>query len=117
MHEDIDLAYYRKLLLARRDTITAGSEARRKDAKPVELDQTRVGRLSRMDALQQQAISQATTRRAELELKLITAALDRINSGEYGYCLMCEGEIAEGRLRVAPTTLLCISCAQKAEKR
>ncbi|MBI4849681.1 MAG: TraR/DksA family transcriptional regulator [Nitrospirae bacterium] len=70
-----------------------------------------------MDAMQQQAMSQATGRRAELELQRITAALDRMNSGEYGYCMKCEEEIAEGRLRVDPTTLLCISCAQKAEKR
>jgi DnaK suppressor protein len=56
MRKDIDLEYYKKLLLKRSDAITAGREARQKDAQPVELDQTRVGRLSRMDALQQQAM-------------------------------------------------------------
>jgi DnaK suppressor protein len=117
MREDIDLEYYKKLLLDRSDAITASREARQKDAQPVELDQTRVGRLSRMDALQQQAMSQATIRRAELELQRITAALNRMKSGEYGYCLRCEEEIAEGRLRVDPTTLFCISCANKAEKK
>jgi DnaK suppressor protein len=117
MRKDIDLEYYKKLLLERSDAITASREARQKDAQPVELDQTRVGRLSRMDALQQQAMSQATIRRAEMELQRITAALNRMKSGEYGYCLRCEEEIAEGRLRVDPTTLLCISCANKAEKK
>jgi DnaK suppressor protein len=89
MRKDIDLEYYKKWLLDRRDAIMSGREARQRDAQPVELDQTKVGRLSRMDALQQQAMSRATIQRAELELQRITAALNRLNSSGYGYCLRC----------------------------
>ncbi|WP_291718833.1 hypothetical protein [Magnetospirillum sp. 64-120] len=58
------------------------------NAKPVELDQNSVGRLSRMDALQVQAMSQETERIR------ITNALKRIDSGDYGFCLKCDGTIA-----------------------
>jgi DnaK suppressor protein len=117
MRDNINPEDYRKLLLERREAIEAGRDARQKDAQPVELDQACVGRLSRMDAMQQQAMSQESVRRAELELKKITAALNRIDSGDYGYCLKCGEEIAEGRLRVDPTTPVCIDCAQRAERK
>jgi DnaK suppressor protein len=66
MRKNFDFEYYKKLLLDRRGAITAGREARQNDAQPVELDQTRVGRLSRMEALQQQAMSQATIRQRQI---------------------------------------------------
>jgi DnaK suppressor protein len=117
VREDIDREVFRKRLLERRKAIEAGHDARQKDAQPVELDQACVGRLSRMDAMQQQAMSQESVRRAELELKRITAALNRMDSGDYGYCLKCGEEIAEGRLRIDPTTPTCIDCAQRAERK
>jgi DnaK suppressor protein len=58
---------------------------------------------------------QATARRAELELQRIRTALGRLQSGDYGYCVKCEEEIAEGRLRVDPASLVCIDCAKAAE--
>ncbi|MDT8274424.1 MAG: TraR/DksA C4-type zinc finger protein, partial [Desulfomonilia bacterium] len=82
---------------------------------PVELDQARVGRLSRMDAMQQQAMAQAAARLSENERQRIEAALKRIETGEYGYCVVCDEEIAEGRLHFDPSVLTCISCARKAE--
>ena len=80
-------------------------------AQTVELDQTRVGRLSRMDALQGQAMSQALNERRKQELQKISVALRRIGDGEYGYCLKCGEEIAMGRLESNPATPLCIHCA------
>ncbi|MBB3064906.1 TraR/DksA family transcriptional regulator [Limibacillus halophilus] len=79
--------------------------------EPVELDQSRVGRLSRMDALQQQAMAQATANRRSIELRKIDAALDRIADGDYGYCLRCGEGIAPERLDLDPATPLCIDCA------
>ncbi|MFC1664250.1 TraR/DksA family transcriptional regulator [Pseudomonadota bacterium] len=85
-------------------------------ARTVELDQTRVGRLSRMDALQGQAMSQEANRRRQAQLKNIDAAIIRIEQGEYGYCLDCGDEIAAKRLEFDPATPLCINCASNAEK-
>ena len=82
----------------------------------VELDQARVGRLSRMDALQAQAMSQASGRRREMMLQKISAALERIDNGDYGRCQTCEEMINHKRLEFDPTAVLCIECATKAEQ-
>ena len=115
MREDLDLNEYQRLLEVRLSAIQHERDAQRKEGAPVELDQTKVGRLSRMDAMQQQAMAQAATRRTEVELQRIRTALSRLRTGDYGYCLNCEEEIAEGRLRVDPATLICIDCARDAE--
>ena len=77
----------------------------------VELDQTSVGRLSRMDAMQRQELAQATQRRRTFRRKRIEAALGRMDDGEFGYCLDCGEIIAEDRLSIDPTTTLCFDCA------
>jgi DnaK suppressor protein len=115
VRDDLDLNVFKERLEERLAVIQAGREAQRKEGAPVELDQTKVGRLSRMDAMQQQAMAQATARRTELELQRIRTALGRLQSGDYGYCMKCEEEISEGRLRVDPSTLICIDCAKASE--
>ena len=102
---------FHELLLQRRETLLDVAGTARDAAGTVELDQSRVGRLSRMDALQGQAMSRETNRRRELELARIEAALKRIEAGDYGYCVRCGEEIAEGRLLFDPSTPLCIDCA------
>ena len=77
----------------------------------VELDQQAVGRLSRMDALQNQAMAKATHARRGVEKTRLKAALERISEGEYGFCEDCGDDIALGRLEFDPAALLCISCA------
>ncbi len=86
-----------------------GTEA----AAVVELDQTRVGRLSRMDALQGQAMSQERERRRLIQLQKIAAALKRIEHDDYGYCTECGEEIAFKRLEFDPAITLCFSCADE----
>lgn len=81
----------------------------------VELDQTCTGRLSRMDALQGQAMAQERLRRRELELQKINMALQRIDSGVYSYCVRCDEEIAIQRLEFDPSTPFCIDCASQSE--
>ncbi len=117
MNEEIDLEYFKKRLEDRRKVILDGQEAKKKETAPVELDQARVGRLSRMDAMQQQAMSQAADRLLDVERQRIQTALSRIESEEYGYCILCDEEIAEKRLQFDPSLLTCISCAQKAEEK
>ena len=78
---------------------------------PVELDQQAVGRLSRMDALQVQAMAMETSRRRATQLRRITAALARMDEGEFGYCLECGDEIAARRIELDPAAPLCIGCA------
>ncbi len=70
-----------------------------------------MGRLSRMDALQNQALAKAGKVRAERQLKMIEAALTRIDNDDYGDCLECGEPINPKRLEIDPTTLHCIECA------
>lgn len=109
---EINLESMRQLLLQRRQELLDVEKTGKEASKTVELDQSRVGRLSRMDALQGQAMSVETARRRDLELKKIQSALQRIDSGDYGYCLRCEEAIKPARLKVDPAATLCIHCAQ-----
>ena len=81
---------FKKRLLKMQDELDAISNISADSRKPVELDQTSVGRLSRMDALQGQAMQLETERRREIERQRIQAALERIETGDYGYCTICE---------------------------
>ena len=103
-------------LLQLQEELSALEETGREAAQTVELDQSRVGRLSRMDALQGQAMSKEAQRRRHLELQAIKAALQRLDEGDYGYCLACGEEIARPRLNVDPAARYCLACADKAEQ-
>ncbi len=111
-HDHPDNGFFRDKLLARRRELLEVAETGAASAATVELDQTRVGRLSRMDALQGQAMSRETNRRRTLEMQRIVAALQRIEDEEYGYCLRCGEAIATGRLQLDPATPYCIDCAE-----
>lgn len=79
--------------------------------EPVTLQQDAVGRLSRMDAMQQQAMAQAEERRRQSERSRIRRALAAIEEGEWGWCATCGEQIAEGRLRNDPSLATCVACA------
>ncbi len=106
----------RERLLALREELEAVAATGDESSQVVELDQTRQGRLSRMDAMQAQAMSLESARRREMTLKRIAAALKRIEEGTFGLCQNCEGPINPKRLEFDPTALLCIDCAEAAER-
>jgi DnaK suppressor protein len=108
----LDEASVRASLLALKQDLLSLDDATRESRAPVELDQTRVGRLSRMDALQNQALAKATHDRRQAELRRIDAALARLEAGSYGFCASCDEEISTGRLINDPAVALCIDCAQ-----
>ncbi|PKM01441.1 MAG: conjugal transfer protein TraR [Gammaproteobacteria bacterium HGW-Gammaproteobacteria-6] len=109
------LQAFRQQLLALKQELGATEATANEAAKPVELDQTSVGRLSRMDAMQGQAMAMAVQQRRAHSLRKIDAALARIESGDYGFCSHCDEAINPRRLEVDPTTTLCIACAEKSE--
>lgn len=92
------------------DALVEGSEF---DRRPVELDQQSVGRLSRMDAMQGQALAQEADRRRQSRRLALELALRRIDEGEYGDCTECGEPIAVKRLEIDPAAALCISCASR----
>jgi DnaK suppressor protein len=111
-NSDIDLEAVRAVLIARREELLRLVDSSAEARRTVELDQSRVGRLSRMDALQSQAMSVETDRRRKVELQQIEAAFGRIEGGDYGYCLSCGEAIAPKRLALNPTAPVCIECAE-----
>jgi len=110
--DDIDIEHFRLLLEQRRDELTGLVETSRGARATVELDQTTVGRLSRMDALQGQQMALEQDRRRKAEVQRIEAALNRLENSDYGFCSLCDEPIAEKRLSLDPTVGTCIDCAE-----
>ena len=109
--DDLDLAAVRVRLTALRDELQHLTEVGAETRSAGTLSQADQGRLSRMDAIQQQAMSLEAERRRQLELRRIASALQRLEEGEYGYCVRCGGRIALKRLELDPAVPTCIACA------
>ncbi|NKB36702.1 MAG: TraR/DksA family transcriptional regulator [Gammaproteobacteria bacterium] len=107
----IDVQAFKTMLLDKQNSLELVKGTALGAAEVVELDQTKVGRLSRMDALQAQAMSLETNRRRDIELLRIESALQRIENSEFGYCLRCGEDISVKRLEIDPATPVCIDCA------
>jgi DnaK suppressor protein len=105
----------REKLLKLREELQAMAATSDESAAVVELDQARVGRLSRMDAMQAQAMAKASGQRREAMLRNIEAALQRVDDGNYGLCRDCDEPINPQRLEFDPTALRCIECESKRE--
>ena len=108
----IDYKGFKKRLEDARDEIEYLARITEKDRKPVELDQSQQGRLSRIDAIQVQEMAIEQERRREVESRRITAALKRIEDGDFGICNGCGEEIQLKRLEFDPSNPLCLDCAQ-----
>lgn len=106
-----DPAAIRAALARERAELLAASENSAAERRPVALDQQSVGRLSRMDAMQVQAMAQAVEVRRKGRLSRIEAALKRLDDGDYGFCLACGEEIPMKRLAVDLTLTHCVDCA------
>ena len=106
----------KETLLRLRDDLLGLADESAEHAAVVELDQSKVGRLSRMDAMQAQAMAQETLKRREAKLRDIDTALQRIEDDEYGLCLNCDEPINPKRLEADPTANFCIDCANKDEQ-
>ena len=107
----LNLTKYNKQLLNRQEELQNLIIDTKDNVATVELDQTSVGRLSRMDAIQGQAMAEEIKRRRDVELKRIEAALTRIIEDEFGYCLTCGEDIDVKRLDLDPSISLCNKCA------
>ncbi|RED16904.1 TraR/DksA family transcriptional regulator [Parasphingopyxis lamellibrachiae] len=101
----------RERLIALRAQLSGEDAGAAEWRKPVALDQQSVGRLSRMDAMQQQQMADAEARRRKSDIARIDAALKRLDEGEFGWCLSCGEAIAEKRLEIDPMATQCIACA------
>ena len=111
----MDIVKFKQLLLQQQKDLMEVLESGKSAAGTVKLDQSSVGRLSRMDALQSQAMLQEAARRREQSLRDIDEALKKIELGDYGFCEECGKEIADKRLQFNPTVRYCVDCSSKLE--
>lgn len=111
--EEIDLTYFRNRLSLDLIKINQAIMESRQASATVVLDQSSVGRLSRMDAMQQQAIAQGMTERLQLQKRKLEAALARIDSGGFGLCCACGDELERQRLYADPCILFCLPCVEE----
>lgn len=110
---NFELQKFRALLENQKEALSEISESLSEAGKTVELDQTRVGRLSRMDALQGQQMALEGERRRKQKILATEAAIRRIEAGYYGVCTECDEDINPKRLEADPTHTMCIECAAK----
>ena len=103
-------------LLRLRTELNEQLEISEQAAGVVTLDQTAVGRVSRMDAMQQQSMAKSTREKASSKLKKVQAALQAISDNDYGYCRKCDELIAFKRLQAQPEAQLCIHCQDKVDR-
>ena len=108
--EQKQLDVFRNALTSLREEIEQLNTDSREAADTVALDQSKVGRLSRMDAMQAQQMAQETARRRQLQLQKIDNALRRMESEDYGYCFKCGDEIGVDRLNFDPASTRCMDC-------
>lgn len=104
-------AKFLPLLRAELAELRQSSVSTADDRRPVELDQQSVGRLSRMDAMQQQAMAAAQDARRHGRVTAIEAAIRRIETDEFGWCSDCGDSIGEKRIALDPTIMRCRDCA------
>ena len=107
----LDEVFFHSLLRERQGELKALISASRYQTRPVELDQTKMGRLSRMDAMQHQAMASETERRRKIDLKRVEAAIKRLDDGVFGFCLNCDEPIPQKRLEFDPALTTCVGCA------
>lgn len=112
---DSDLQKFKQLLEAQRDELVTSQQSAQESTEPVQLDQSSVGRVSRVDALQSQSMAVETTRLRQQQLRKISTALALIESGDYGYCNICNEDIDPRRLEIDPAASQCVTCASKQE--
>ena len=91
--------------------------AANKDATQAVEPDAAIGRLTRMDAIQQQSMAKATHEGYQIRLRQIRQALRLIDDDEYGYCRRCDEPIGWARLQAKPETPFCLGCQSAAERR
>jgi DnaK suppressor protein len=109
----LDLLFFRQRLLDELKQLKAFLKSSHSAGATVVLDQSSVGRLSRMDAMQQQAMAHGLSERMQSNKRGILAALQRLDVGTYGLCCQCEEEIESNRLTQHPAAVFCLGCMQE----
>ena len=71
-----------------------------------------IGRVSRMDAINNKSVNEAALKKAEQKLNNLSIALSNINDSDFGVCFKCSNNIPLGRILLMPHTRFCVQCAR-----
>jgi DnaK suppressor protein len=113
---DEQIAELQVLLVALRDELTQMLASTRDATRPVALDEP-IGRLTRMDAMQQQSMSAATRSQTDLRLRQVQQAIRLVERGDYGLCRRCEAPIGFARLLARPESPYCVACQDEIDRK
>ncbi|MBT3586002.1 MAG: hypothetical protein HN509_13935 [Halobacteriovoraceae bacterium] len=83
--------------------------------KPIPPDPA-IGRLTRMEAINEKSVNEAALHQAELRLEKLHHAQNNIDSEEFGECQECGEEIGLKRLKTVPEAIVCMECIHTAEE-
>ena len=81
-------------------------------SKPVAPDNA-IGRLSRMEALNDRAVSEASLNAARHKLSRLENALGKVDQSDFGICVTCDTPIPPGRILLMPEAIRCVPCSEK----
>ena len=107
---------FREALVALRDELRALLDGSRDGAKPVSLDEP-IGRLTRMDAIQQQSMTAASRAAYDVRRRQVEQALRAIDEDVYGLCRKCDEPIGVRRLSVRPEAPYCVACQEEVDRK
>ncbi len=113
---DVETAKLKSSLSEMRRELEGLLEITRDGTRPVDLDEP-IGRLTRMDAIQQQNVSAANRRSVDLRLRQVAQALELIQRGEYGNCRRCDADISYPRLKARPESPYCLDCQDEIDQK
>lgn len=107
----MDHADIKQKIQAELDRTEAALADYREQSRPVAPDEA-IGRISRMDAINNKSVTEAAMRQAESKLQQLQYALRKVDSPDFGICLQCNQPIPLGRLLIKPESAYCVHCAR-----
>jgi DnaK suppressor protein len=78
--------------------------------KPV-APENAIGRISRMDAINNKSVIEAALRKAKEKLVKLKLALSKVDDNDFGLCIRCHKPIPLGRILIMPQARSCVACS------
>ena len=99
-------AQINKEIVRTEENITSYKE----DTQPISPENA-IGRISRMDAINNKSVVEAALRKAEEKLKALKFLSEKVNDEDFGLCARCKEPIPYQRMLFLPQSPFCVNCA------
>jgi len=108
----LDKKFFKEKIVTEIKKLQVKIDELKEATKPIAPD-VAIGRISRMDAINNKSVNEAALRTAEAKLNKLEMALDKVDDPKFGICIRCGQQIPEGRLLIMPESIKCVNCAQR----